>query len=73
MGSILRETTAHALTCAMVGTTIDTILDNANKSCQRIPEVARIVSDLQRQSEAAGDEVARLEADAGGEPSSATQ
>jgi len=61
--SIQRETTAHEQTSSIVGTTINTILDNANKSCQRIPEVARIVGDLQRQSEAVGEEVARLEAD----------
>jgi methyl-accepting chemotaxis protein len=62
--SIQRETTAHAQTSAIVGTTIDTILDNANKSCQRIRDVAQIVSDLQSQSETVGDEMGRLEDDA---------
>jgi len=70
--SIQRETTAHAKTSAVVGETIDTIRDNANKSCQRIPEVARIVGDLQRQSQEVGDEVARLEADSHEDEAAAT-
>jgi len=71
--SIQRETTAHAKTSAVVGQTIDTIRDNANKSCQRIPEVARIVGDLQRQSQEVGDEVARLEADPHEDEAAATR
>jgi len=71
--SIQAETTAHEKTSAIVATTIDTIRDNANKSCQRIPEVVRIVSDLQQQSEAVGDEVARLEAGAHDDATRPTQ
>jgi len=61
--SIQGETTSHEKTSTAVGTTIDSILDNARKSCERVPEVARIVCELQRQSEAFGDEVTRLEGD----------
>ncbi len=37
------------------------ILDNARKSCERIPEVARVVTDLQGQAEAVSAEVVRFE------------
>ena len=70
--SIQSETTAHEQTSSIVGTTIDTIRDNANKSSQQIPEVARIVSDLQRQIETVGDEIASLEADTPDDDTAAT-
>jgi methyl-accepting chemotaxis protein len=59
--SIQRETAAHAQTSSAVANTFDGLLDNARKSCARIPEVARIVLELKRQSDAVGDEVTRFE------------
>jgi methyl-accepting chemotaxis protein len=61
IGSIQRETASHAQTSSGVASTVNSILDNARKSCQRIPEVARAVSELQHQAEAASAEVARFD------------
>jgi methyl-accepting chemotaxis protein len=61
--SVQRETNSHEQTSTVVAATMDSILDNARKSCARIPEVARIVFELQHQSEAVGDEVTRLGSD----------
>jgi methyl-accepting chemotaxis protein len=59
--SIQRETAAHGQTSAGVSSTVNSILDNARKSCERIPEVARIITELQQQAEAVGAEIARFE------------
>jgi methyl-accepting chemotaxis protein len=60
--SIQRETAAHADTSTGLSNTVGSILDNARKSCERIPEVARIIAQLQEQAEAVGAEIARFEA-----------
>jgi methyl-accepting chemotaxis protein len=55
------KTASHQAASAGVASSFGAILDNARKSCERIPEVARIVVDLQEQAEAVSVEVARFE------------
>jgi methyl-accepting chemotaxis protein len=59
--SIQAKTASHQQASAGVGSAFGAILDNARKSCERIPEVARVVTDLQGQAEAVSAEVARFE------------
>jgi len=59
--SIQHETASHERTSSGVATTAGSILDNARKSCERIPEVARAVAELQQQAEAVGAEITRFE------------
>jgi len=64
--SIQSRTASHAASSAGMSSAVGSILDNARKSCERIPEVGRIVSELQKQAEAVGVEVTRFETTARG-------
>jgi methyl-accepting chemotaxis protein len=59
--SIQEKTASHQRASAGVASAFGAILDNARKSCERIPEVARFVTDLQRQAEAVSAEANRFE------------
>ena len=64
--SIQEKTASHQRASAGVASAFGAILDNARKSCERIPEVARAVTDLQQQAEAVSAEVTRFETTARG-------
>jgi methyl-accepting chemotaxis protein len=59
--SIQEKTASHQRASAGVASGFGAILDNARKSCERIPEVARVVTDLQGQAEAVSAEITRFE------------
>ena len=48
--AIQRRTASHEQSSAGVSEAVASILDNARKSCERIPDVARAVSDLQQRA-----------------------